>query len=91
MNKKQEKELLNMDMELTVEGLGQTLKVIGNSLYIGNEYSENKVSEVFCEDILKAENKELIEKLKELNRLVSEACIEVKGMTLGDRSIDKAS
>jgi len=71
----------NRDIELTVEGLGETLKLMGTSLFIGNEYGSSKTS-VFLEDILQVQNKELIERLEELNKVISEAHIEIKRLAI---------
>lgn len=72
----------NIDMELTIEGLEETLRVQGTSLFIGNEYSDtNKVS-VYLEDVSKVQNKELVEKLEELHKVVSGACQEIKELAI---------
>jgi len=75
------KQVQNIDMELTVEGLGETLKLIGTSLFIGNEYDSNKTS-VFLEDVSQVKNKEIIERLMELNKVVSETVTEVKQLAI---------
>lgn len=51
------------------------------SLFIGNEY-DNKVTDVFLEDISQVQNKELIERLGELNKMVSEAHTEIKRLAV---------
>lgn len=72
----------NIDMELTIEGLGETLKIINGSMFIGNEYSNTSKTSVFLEDISQVQNKELIERLNGLNKVVSEACQEIKELAI---------
>lgn len=71
----------NLDMELTIEELEETLRIQGASLFIGNEYDTSKTS-VYLEDISKVQNKKLIEKLTELNKIVSESLQEVKQLAI---------
>lgn len=71
----------SIDMELTLEATGETLQLTNGSLYIGNEYDTSKVS-VFLEDISKVQNKELIERLGELQKMVTEAHTEIKRMAV---------
>lgn len=72
---------INLDMELNVDGIEETLRVIGSSLYIGNEYDNSKGS-VFLEDVSKLQNKQLVERLEQLNKIVSEACREIKVLAI---------
>lgn len=84
MNKEQE--TVVQDMELTIEGLGQTMKVIGGALYIGNEYSnENKSTEVFLEDVSGVAYSSMIEKINELHKVVSEGVLEVRAIALNNK------
>lgn len=78
-----------IEMELTVEGIGETLKVTDSgALFIGNEYSDaqshldNNHPSIFLEDVSQVQNKELVSKLNELNKIVSEALTEVKELAV---------
>lgn len=64
-------------MEISHDGVGITLNFIGGkSLYIGNTYDE-KIGEAFIEDISSPEAVAIMDKVKELNKVVSEALIEL--------------
>lgn len=74
-------DLASLDMELTIEGLGKTLRIQGTSLFIGNEYDTTKDS-IYLEDISRVQNKELVSKIEELNKIVSERLQEVKELAI---------
>lgn len=64
-------------MEITHNGVGITLNLIGGtSLYMGNPYDE-AIGEVYIEDISSPDAVTIIDKVKELNKVVSEALTEL--------------
>lgn len=71
----------NIDMELTIEGLGETLKLMNGFLMIGNECDNNKTL-VCIEDISQVQNKELVSKLEELQKVISSSCMEIKELAV---------
>lgn len=64
-------------MEITHNGVGITLNLIGGtSLYMGNPYDE-AIGEVYIEDISSPEAVAIMDKVKELNKVVSQALTEL--------------
>ncbi|WP_333805079.1 hypothetical protein [Sulfurospirillum sp.] len=67
-------------MEITHNGVGITLNLQGGtSLYIGNTYNE-AIGEAYIEDISNPEAVQIMEKVQELNKVVSEALTELLGL-----------
>lgn len=64
-------------MEITHNGVGITLNLIGGtSLYMGNPYDE-AIGEVYIEDISSPDAIQIMEKVQGLNQVVSETLTEL--------------
>ena len=74
-------------MEITLNGIRETLKLQGTSLFIGNEYDSSK-SDVFIEDISSLTDGKLYGKVQELEVMLSEALVELKQMALEAFNLD---
>lgn len=68
-------------MRIELNTIGQVLELQGTSLFIGNEY-DNKITDVFLEDVSEVNNGEMIEKISEIEKMLSEAVEGLKKMTV---------
>lgn len=75
------KNTANLQMDLTLEGLGESITVKNNSLLIGDE-NNTEVTTVHLEDISALQNKELVSKLEQLQKTILEAHTELKELAI---------
>lgn len=77
----------NFNMEFTIENINQTVKAISNgtgiSLMIGNEYDNtNSKPNIWLEDISGLQDKRLMNKLSEIQRLLIQATTELRDVAV---------
>lgn len=68
-------------MEITLNGIRETLKLQGTSLFIGNEYDES-IKDVYIEDITSLTDGALSQRVSELSLMLTEALCELKQMSI---------
>ncbi|MBV5279516.1 MAG: hypothetical protein J0647_10950 [Campylobacteraceae bacterium] len=73
-------------MEITLNGIRETLKLQGTSLFIGNEYDKT-ISDIYIEDITSLTDGTLSQRVNELSLMLTEALCELKQMAI--KAFDK--
>lgn len=77
----------NINMEFTLENIEQTVKVMSNdrgiALMVGNEYDNtNSKPNIWLEDISQLQDRRLVDKLSEIERLLTETTTELRDIAV---------